>query len=720
MLQRILGTHPAIHTVPETWLMLHPIYALKQDGVVAEYEAPVARHALRGFMTQIEGGEESYVAGLRDMAASLYGKALEPSGKALFLDKTPRYFHIVPELRRVFPNAKIILLLRNPLAVLSSVLGTWFGKDLKTFEASYNYQDMMRGPQLLAEAKEALGDQAFVLSYEKLVTDTEPCLRVLCEWLDVPFVPEMVDYGSSCVPRSEFGDQTSVFKHGRPVHDYLDTWTRELVAGNLADFARAYLKSLGPELIGKLGYSFDALQAGLQADPASGTADTDKSQNLDALNRRGESLAEEGNLDEAMKLFRKGLEIDPEHAEICNNLGVLHWQQGDTNETLEFLGKAYAADSDRRETVMNLGFVLSELGLTQDAKLVLHGYLKNHAGDEELQHLLAALVTEAGNDALEAAIQDSQCSTTREVPDDPPCEEPVGTRKAGRDRGATAIDGGRSNPEVRRSADPTFGRAQGSPYLVSAIVSAYNAERFLRGCLEDLENQTIADRLQIIVVDSGSEQNEFSIVKEFQNRYPNIEYIRSARRETVYAAWNRGIVAASGQYITNANADDRHREDAFERMVEVLEGNEDIALVYADAAVSTKENEAFDSADVIGHFRWPDFEPRRLFEVCYVGPQPMWRGDLHERYGYFDVEFQSAGDYEYWLRLCSNETFQHISDVLGLYLYSPASVEHRDQVVSARESAIARQRYWPAAWGGVPQPRGNFFVASDKTNCAAG
>ncbi len=81
----------------------------------------------------------------------------------------------------------------------------------------------------------------------------------------------------------------------------------------------------------------------------------------------------------------------------------------------------------------------------------------------------------------------------------------------------------------------------------------------MRGCLEDLENQTIADKIEIIVVDSGSEQDEESIVKEFQRKYSNIKYIRTEKRETVYEAWNRGIKSSSGKYITNANTDDRLR-----------------------------------------------------------------------------------------------------------------------------------------------------------------
>ena len=83
--------------------------------------------------------------------------------------------------------------------------------------------------------------------------------------------------------------------------------------------------------------------------------------------------------------------------------------------------------------------------------------------------------------------------------------------------------------------------------LVSAIVSAYKSTRYLRGCLEDLENQTIADRLEIIVVDSNSPEDERSIIEEFQKRHSNVVYIRSEERETVYGAWNRGIKAARGK-----------------------------------------------------------------------------------------------------------------------------------------------------------------------------
>ena len=231
-------------------------------------------------------------------------------------------------------------------------------------------------------------------------------------------------------------------------------------------------------------------------------------------------------------------------------------------------------------------------------------------------------------------------------------------------------------------------------FLVSAIVSTYNSERFIRGCLEDLEAQTIADRLEIIVVNSGSQQNEEAIVKEFQKKYSNIKYIKTDQRETVYAAWNRGIKTSSGKYITNANTDDRHRADAYERMVEALEGRPDIALVYANVVITENENETFRKCTPAGSYRWLDWNRRYLLEKgCFIGPQPMWRRSLHDEYGYFDDTLVTSGDYEFWLRLSQTNNFHHIPDFLGLYLRSPNSIETSNLEIQKTENEKILRMY---------------------------
>ncbi|MCK5205638.1 MAG: glycosyltransferase, partial [Desulfobacterales bacterium] len=237
-----------------------------------------------------------------------------------------------------------------------------------------------------------------------------------------------------------------------------------------------------------------------------------------------------------------------------------------------------------------------------------------------------------------------------------------------------------------------------SKIKVSAIVSTYNSERFIRGCLEDLENQTIADRLEIVVVNSGSKQNEDSIIKEFQEKYSNIKYIKTVPRETVYAAWNRGIKAATGKYITNANTDDRHRKDAFERMVNVLEMRSDVALVYADVIKTETENETFEHCTAVGAYHWYDWDRNILLEEgCFIGPQPMWRRSVHDDYGYFDESLVSSGDYEFWLRISQSYNFFHIRMPLGLYLIRPDSIEHAEKDTKLLEDVKIRFMYEKAA-----------------------
>ncbi|TET69782.1 MAG: glycosyltransferase, partial [Candidatus Aminicenantes bacterium] len=232
-------------------------------------------------------------------------------------------------------------------------------------------------------------------------------------------------------------------------------------------------------------------------------------------------------------------------------------------------------------------------------------------------------------------------------------------------------------------------------YLVSAIVSTYNSEKFIRGCLHDLENQTIADKLEIIVVNSGSQENEEAIVHEYQQKHNNIVYIKTEQREGIYAAWNRAIKVARGTFLTNANTDDRHREDALEIMAETLLANPDVALVYGDQICTDTPNGTFANHHAIEMARRAEYSHERLLFGCCVGSQPMWRKSLHTELGYFDDTLTCAGDWDFWLRISisSRYKFKHIPEFLGLYYYNENGIEHGRKIHSLYERYIVGKRY---------------------------
>ncbi len=262
LLQRILGGHPDIHATSEPWLMLHPLYALRDEGYQAEYLARSARIGLREFLGALPRGEDEYLEGIRRMYGYLYERALEGSGKRYFLDKTPRYYSIIPDLYRVFPEARFMILLRNPLAVLSSVLAATKGNWYLLYRSRL---DVTQAPSLLLEGIKQLNRRAVVVQYEKLVADPQVEVRRICDGLGVAFTPELIEYGGHDLPHWRFGDNTQVYQHSRPVAEMAEKWTTALADTQVWRLMNDYLHLLGQVTIEKMGYSYEALERVLEA-----------------------------------------------------------------------------------------------------------------------------------------------------------------------------------------------------------------------------------------------------------------------------------------------------------------------------------------------------------------------------------------------------------------------------------------------------------------------
>jgi hypothetical protein len=213
---------------------------------------------------------------------------------------------------------------------------------------------------------------------------------------------------------------------------------------------------------------------------------------------------------------------------------------------------------------------------------------------------------------------------------------------------------------------------------VSAIVSAYYAKDFIKARLDNL--MSLEPRPEVIVVaQHGSAEAE--IAKTY-----DVTWILTPDIPTIYAAWNMAIKASNCEYITNANCDDILYQPGIYTMAYVLEYNPEISLVYGN-------NFIIDGEDKIAHFRKEgDYE--FLKTCCFVGPMPMWRKSLHEKYGYFNETFQVCGDYEFWLRIASHgEEFFHRDFLVGEYRKRPDSAEHRQPEIAQAEKLHIQSMY---------------------------
>jgi hypothetical protein len=265
LLQRILAGHPDIQTSAETWLMLHPVYGLRKRGIQTNYNANWAATGVSEFLDNYANGRRTYVEGIRSFAETIYGCVLEKHGKTLFLDKTPRYTMIIDDLYELFPAAKYVLLIRNPLAILKSELHTYVGDEWPTLSGFAS--DLLDAPSRIIAARETLGNAAFELKYEDLVSEPQPVVQRLCAFLGIEFDSGMLDYSDTPAPVGKMNDPVGIHRHTRPSTASLDKWKELGSHAQLRSFALSYLDALGDDTVSRLGYDPAKLRGQIQRTP---------------------------------------------------------------------------------------------------------------------------------------------------------------------------------------------------------------------------------------------------------------------------------------------------------------------------------------------------------------------------------------------------------------------------------------------------------------------
>lgn len=214
---------------------------------------------------------------------------------------------------------------------------------------------------------------------------------------------------------------------------------------------------------------------------------------------------------------------------------------------------------------------------------------------------------------------------------------------------------------------------------VTALVSAYFAKDYLAGRLDNLLSQT--DIPEVIVI-AQKDSAEADIADKYA-----VETILTDGIPTIYEAWNMGAKAAQTPYLTSANCDDRLAKNAIKTMADILDKETTYGVVYPDVEIVDEI-----AGEPVGRYDWIEGDFDELLRGCFIGPMPVWRKSLHERFGYFDEKYHVAGDYEFWLRLMKQGVkFYHMrGGPLGAYLKRETSAEHREPLRSLWEANNAR------------------------------
>lgn len=108
---------------------------------------------------------------------------------------------------------------------------------------------------------------------------------------------------------------------------------------------------------------------------------------------------------------------------------------------------------------------------------------------------------------------------------------------------------------------------------LSVVIPVYNAEKYIRQCLDSiLTKQKIA--LEVICVDDCSTDGTPAVLKEYQDKYENVTVIRNETNLYAGTCRNKGLMDAKGQYVHFLDSDDYVVDNAYEKLYTLAKEND--------------------------------------------------------------------------------------------------------------------------------------------------
>jgi hypothetical protein len=276
LLTRMLGSHADVFAPQEPHL-LTPLAHLGYHERVAQapYDPVITQTALRELVAALPRGEEDYLDALRACTDSLYRRLLAASGRRLLLDKTPAYALVLEFIAALYPDARYIVLTRNPLAVWTSYVNSFFDGD---HAAAHSFNPILeRYVPAIARFLRAGRVNLHHVQYEQLVADPASQLQRICEFTGIAYDEGMINYGAPGRAQAKtadgLGDPITVARETRPTTHSIERWTNDLAGDPAAvERARRILASLADEDLETWGYRRSDLAAQLDAINVDGRA----------------------------------------------------------------------------------------------------------------------------------------------------------------------------------------------------------------------------------------------------------------------------------------------------------------------------------------------------------------------------------------------------------------------------------------------------------------
>ncbi len=197
---------------------------------------------------------------------------------------------------------------------------------------------------------------------------------------------------------------------------------------------------------------------------------------------------------------------------------------------------------------------------------------------------------------------------------------------------------------------------------VTVYIPSHNYGRFIKQAIESVLRQSLTD-WELILVDDGSEDDTASIAKSYADAEPEkIGFILHETAQGLQKSANEVLHLARGKYIIRLDADDYLDDNALLVLVNYLDLNPNVALVYPN----------YIYVDEYGNYLGVENRKQigteaNLLDLPAHGACTLVRTRVLKSLGGYDEKYDRQDGYELWLKVVNSYPVGNISTPLFFY-----------------------------------------------------
>lgn len=205
--------------------------------------------------------------------------------------------------------------------------------------------------------------------------------------------------------------------------------------------------------------------------------------------------------------------------------------------------------------------------------------------------------------------------------------------------------------------------------IVSVVIPAYNAAKYLPDAIDSIRNQTFQD-LEIIAIDDCSTDDTWEIIQGYAQNDLRIRAYQNSQNLGIAGNRNRGVSLVTGKYLVWQDADDISMPTRIEKQFQFMQTHQDVAIVGGYI-------ELFRGHSILGIRKYPpdDASLRRcIFRYSPIAqPAAMVRVEALRKVGEYNLKYPPAEDIDMTFRLGEDLKLANLEEVVVRYRESDTS-----------------------------------------------